>query len=421
MYEVDVASQMDAASQTDLHELHRGSGGSSTVALKVLRPELAASARERDRFLLEAERMQRVSHPALVQLLEAGLLPDGRPYLAMPLLDGETLASRVAHRPLPLATALQFFDAIARGVHALHAAGLVHRDIKPENVIIVDDGARAVLLDFGIAREVDGGETTTTTEGRVRGTPAYMAPERFFGAAATVSSDVYELAVLLYVMLTGALPWSVESSAAERLDPSDPRRARPDIPGAIATTVLRALSTRPEVRPVSAEAFADAMVRASRTTDDMTSEARRTEDLEVSVASATGARPVSDAKERRRRSYALPFGGAALLAVAGALVWSRGDVSRKAASDATAVLEADGTSAPASTSSDHAAIATSVQAEDAPSSENIVVGASNPRSAPPPAPARPARSSASPVERSTPSSLPTASTRRREDWFEDRR
>src|SRR5262249_45378771 len=146
------------------------------VALKVLRAELAPSERERRRFLEEAERMQRVEDAGLVALLEAGLLPDGRPFLAMPLLEGGTLAAGLNQGPLPTATALRYFGILARAVHALHAAGMVHRDVKPENVMLVRDGdtdgdtARPVLLDFGIARDIDDDTTTTTAEGRVRGT-----------------------------------------------------------------------------------------------------------------------------------------------------------------------------------------------------------------------------------------------------------
>jgi serine/threonine protein kinase len=266
-----------------------GDDGTS-VALKVLRTELAASDRERDRFLREAKRMQRLSHPSLVPLLTAGVLPDGRPYLTMPLLHGETIIKRVRRTgAMPMGEALHLFDTITGAVEALHAGGLVHRDIKPENVIIEADasgGSRAVLLDFGIAADLDGDPTTTTIEGRLRGTPAYMAPERFFGAAATVRSDVYELTVLLYVMLTGKLPWSSEASASDRLDPADPRLARPEIPGALSAAMLRALSTRPEMRPESAASLAEIVTRAANEGPDP-EPARFTTDIDVRAMPVT--------------------------------------------------------------------------------------------------------------------------------------
>ena len=236
------------------------SGEGEIVALKVLRAELAPSERERRRFLEESERMQRVTHPGLVRLLDAGLLPDGRPFLAMPRLEGETLAARLRRGPIPVRTAVRWFAILARAVHALHEAGMVHRDIKPENVILEEDGP--VLLDFGIARDLDDeSASTTTVEGRVRGTPAYMAPERFFGAPASVRSDVYELAVVLYMMLVGRLPWGSEKNVTERLDPKSPEEASADVNAALAAVILRALSTRPEVRPASAEALAAETLR----------------------------------------------------------------------------------------------------------------------------------------------------------------
>ncbi len=265
-----------------------GSGGSSTVydvtgereatthyALKVLREDQALSDGERQRFFDEAARMRKVEHPALVPLVEAGELPDGRPYLLMPRISGETLARRVARGPLSTDEAVRHVGALADGLAALHAAGMVHRDVKPENIVVqhgVPD--RAMLLDFGIAREIEGASGTTTARGHVRGTPAYMAPERFFGAPASVSSDVYELGVVFYMMLTGRLPWSAEAYAAERLNPRSPEEA--GVPRALAIVCLRALCTRPEMRPQSAEAFAAAVRDAAlepsqvvRTTADL--------------------------------------------------------------------------------------------------------------------------------------------------------
>lgn len=252
-----------------------------TIALKVLRAELAPSERERRRFLEEADRMQRLEAPGVVKLLEAGVLPDGRPYLAMPLLDGETLAARLRRGPLPAETAVRYFDVLARAVHALHAAGMVHRDVKPENVMVVDDAP--VLLDLGLARDIDDDATTTTLEGRVRGTPAYMAPERFFGAPAGVRSDVYELGVVLYTMLVGRLPWGSEKNVAERLNPTSPRDAGADVSSSLATVILRALSTRPEMRPAGAEELARDVAAAAA---DLSSASRRTVDVEIAPAPA---------------------------------------------------------------------------------------------------------------------------------------
>ena len=137
----------------------------------------------------------------------------------------------------------------ARRRHAaLHEAGLLHRDLKPENVFLPNDGG-AKLLDFGIAKDISAPSSTTTQAGVARGTPATMAPERFFGAPASESSDVYELALLLYAMLVGHLPWADTTDASVRLDPVSPIDAGAGVSKKLSVEIMRALSTRPERRP----------------------------------------------------------------------------------------------------------------------------------------------------------------------------
>ena len=232
------------------------------VALKVLREE-RADERDRARFLAEAALLASIDHPGVVKVLGAGLLPDGRPYLAMERLAGRTLAERIARGPLPPVAAVRLFRQVAAAVAALHARGLVHRDIKPENVFLA--GARAVLLDFGIAVSEDAPASTVTRDGTVRGTPATMAPERFFGAPATTATDAYELAVLFYAMVTGRLPWNEVADLAGRLGPPPPSRHGAVLPEAAETALMRALSTRPEIRPSVGELAAAITLRRSRT------------------------------------------------------------------------------------------------------------------------------------------------------------
>jgi len=157
--------------------------GHREVALKVLRADDVPTESSRTKFLAEARILASIEHPSVVKVLSFGELPDGRPYLAMEKLDGETLAARIARGPLPLADALSVFEQIAHAVEALHQRGLIHRDLKPENVFLVAGGEYAVLLDFGIAKDLEAGASTVTQEGLVRGTPAYMAPERSRRAA----------------------------------------------------------------------------------------------------------------------------------------------------------------------------------------------------------------------------------------------
>jgi serine/threonine protein kinase/tetratricopeptide (TPR) repeat protein len=230
-----------------------GEGGTSVVyaahrageelALKVLRDDIDLTDNERKRFLAEADRLSRLSHPGVIRVLDAGVLPDGRPYLALPLLKGESLAARLSRGGMPIAKALEHFYAACDAITALHRAGLLHRDLKPENFFLEDD--RIVLLDFGIARDPDATASTSTQQGQVRGTPAYMAPERFFGVAATEASEVYELAATLHVMLSGALPWQNGADLDARLDP----KLSPAISPKIAAVLRGALAVRAEVRP----------------------------------------------------------------------------------------------------------------------------------------------------------------------------
>jgi serine/threonine protein kinase len=223
----------------------------------VLHPSLVGTGRERAQFLGEAKRLQQITHPSVVKVFAVGELPDGRPYLAMERLEGETLAAVIARGALSIALALSLFEELAHAVDALHAQGLVHRDLKPENVFIVG-GRHAVLLDFGIAKDLASPASTTTQEGNVRGTPAYMAPERFFGQPAGIATDVYELALVLYVMLAGRLPWDNLMDPEARLAP----RSIEGLAEPLDIEIRRALSTRAQNRPSGAAALLEA-IRAS--------------------------------------------------------------------------------------------------------------------------------------------------------------
>jgi serine/threonine protein kinase len=240
--------------------VYDASWGPRRVALKVLHASLVGTGKERAQFLTEAQRLQQIMHPSVVKVLAVGQLPDGRPYLAMERLEGETLASVIARGALPPARALEMFGDLCAAVQALHDQGLVHRDLKPENVFVVAD-RHAVLLDFGIAKDLDAPASTTTQEGNVRGTPAYMAPERFFGQAAGIATDVYELALVLYAMLAGRLPWDNVADPEARLQPRSLCELA-SVSEALDVEIRRALSTRVQNRPPSAMSLLEA-VRAS--------------------------------------------------------------------------------------------------------------------------------------------------------------
>jgi serine/threonine-protein kinase len=290
-----------------------GEGGSGTVyaarwghrsvALKVLRKSLLTSEAERSRFLDEARKLSDVTHAGVVKVMGFGKLDDGRPYLVMERLEGEVLSDRLRQGPMELELALSIFDQIVSAVSTLHEQGLIHRDIKAENIFLVEGGEYAVLLDFGIAKQEGEPMSTVTREGGVRGTPAYMAPERFFGNAANVRTDIYELAVVLYAMVTGRLPWEDAADPVGRLNPVRPSDIGVKLPGNLETEILQALSTRAETRPESVaelgrkvrEAAAACGIRIRRRTADM---AVTTERITREV-SATGPTAEMDAVSYR--------------------------------------------------------------------------------------------------------------------------
>ncbi len=253
-----------------------GEGGSATVyaavrdatsvALKVPHATDSLTPKEQRRFLQEAEMLARVHHPAIIEVLDAGTLPDGRPFVAMPRHDGETLADRLERGPMDRQHALGLFHELADAVAVLHDEGLLHRDLKPENILLVDAERHVKLLDFGIAKDVAAPASTTTQAGMTRGTPAVMAPERFFGSPASIGTDIYELAVVLYVMLVGRLPWP-DSDAAARLAPALPADLGVTLPSSLSDAMMQSLSTRPEVRPASVREFAARIREAALSTE----------------------------------------------------------------------------------------------------------------------------------------------------------
>lgn len=272
--------------------------GPRRVALKVLHPSLIGTGRERAQFLTEAQRLQQIMHPSVVKVLALGQLPDGRPYLAMERLNGETLASVLARGALPLDRAVALFRELCSAVAALHAQGLIHRDLKPENVFVVD-GQHAVLLDFGIAKDISAPASTTTQEGNVRGTPAYMAPERFFGNPAGIATDIYELALVLYIMLAGRLPWDEVADPEARLAPRPLVDLAP-VSEALDVEIRRALSTRAQNRPSSATALLEA-VEASASAEGAEPEAASTARLRSGAQEIVAATPA--AKQPTERDH----------------------------------------------------------------------------------------------------------------------
>ncbi|MCK9249178.1 MAG: serine/threonine protein kinase [Solirubrobacteraceae bacterium] len=237
--------------------LARREGEDAPVALKLLKPEVAADAEVSRRFAHELRHAAAVRDRHLVGLLDHGDL-DGRPYLVLPYLPGGSLAGRIERDGrLPVRDVVRTAVAVGRGLGALHAAGIVHRDVKTANVLLDADG-RALLGDLGLARGT--GDSRLTAVGRVVGTVEYLAPESLRTGEAGPPADVYALGCVAYACLVGRTPFAGRSFfdlAGAHLDedPADPSLVRDDLPDGFAEATLTALAKDPARRP-SATAYA---------------------------------------------------------------------------------------------------------------------------------------------------------------------
>ena len=218
------------------------------VALKRLAENLARDDDLRARFQREARLAARLAHPNVVRIYDVGVDEDGRPFIAMEFVDGETLAELLARRgPLPPDEVAALGVQACRALAAAHAAGLVHRDVKPQNLILRRDGVLK-LGDFGIAFGLEG--TRLTIAGTVLGTAAYLAPEQARGEEVTAAADIYGLGAVLYELLTGhppRMPATLAELAATEAIP-----APQDAPAKLARIVMRCLEPAADDRPVSA-------------------------------------------------------------------------------------------------------------------------------------------------------------------------
>ncbi|HZZ78490.1 MAG TPA: ABC transporter substrate-binding protein [Gemmataceae bacterium] len=246
------------------------------VALKVMKPDIASDELSRQRFEREARATAAVKSDFIVVIHDVDQ-HDNVPYLAMELLRGEPLDRWLGHRlGVNLQLALRIGIEIARGLAAAHEKGLVHRDIKPGNIWLESDDRletgkppihrfRVKILDFGLARnEQEGGNLTQT--GLVLGTPAYMAPEQAEGINVDARSDLFSLGCVLYELVTGQVPFGGANTMAILMavamrDPKPAAQINPDLPPALSDLITSLLSKRPEDRPTSARAVADALER----------------------------------------------------------------------------------------------------------------------------------------------------------------
>lgn len=215
------------------------------VALKVLKPIEGIGLL--DRFDREARLMARVEHPNVVRVLDYGVLHEKSPCIVMEFIEGEPLDALLERDgALPWPRAVEVVQALLSGLGALHAQGIIHRDVKTSNVMMTRAG-EVKLTDLGIARPTDPSTTRLTGTGLLIGTPAYMAPELLVGEVASVATDHYAAAMMLYELVTGDLPLDggtargVMRRLREEPTPAVAPLDRPALPGALVTLLADAL------------------------------------------------------------------------------------------------------------------------------------------------------------------------------------
>ncbi|MCU0253765.1 MAG: serine/threonine-protein kinase [Acidobacteria bacterium] len=253
-----------------VYEVRREEGGfRQTAALKLLRRGAWDGEAVR-RFAQERQILALLAHPAIASLLDGGVAPDGRPYLVVELVRGLPITLHAARRDLDLRARLRLVAVVARAVGAAHRRLVVHRDIKPSNILVDDSGAPK-LLDFGIARVLADdfpGESPRTRPAQRLLTPEYASPEQVLGRPVTVASDIYQLGLLLFEMLTGQRAQPLDSGAigdiAQTVCFREPPRPSQVVPRAslprardLDAIVGRALRKEPEQRYTSCDALAD--------------------------------------------------------------------------------------------------------------------------------------------------------------------
>jgi serine/threonine-protein kinase len=205
------------------------------------------------RFVREARAAAGLHHPNVCPIYDVGEI-DGHHYLCMRYVVGRQLAEVVSPgNPLPVAEAARIVRTVALAMHAAHARGTIHRDLKPANILL-DDRGEPVVMDFGLARREESGDTPLSLDGEMMGTPAYMPPEQAAGEVAAMgpASDVYSLGVVLYELLVGEPPFAGEGLglvAQITFDPPPPPSTRrPGLDAKWDAVVLKALAKKPGER-----------------------------------------------------------------------------------------------------------------------------------------------------------------------------
>lgn len=248
-------------------------------ALKVINPELLGDQLFVKRFMQEAVIARKLDHPNAVRVDDIDESEDGRPFMVMEYIEGESLKSLIqSGGSLPLSRVCSIIKQVAAALDAAHHLGMVHRDIKPANIVLIQtpEGEQAKVLDFGIAKfkkaHGESSEMTLTGTDVVIGTPQYMSPEQAIGKRGDDldgRSDIYSLGVVMYQMLAGSLPFKADTTMGLLLahissPPKPLLEARPDleIPPSLAAVVMKCLEKNPAARPQTGAALVEELDRA---------------------------------------------------------------------------------------------------------------------------------------------------------------
>jgi HAMP domain-containing protein len=254
------------------------------VAIKFLHASLCADDEYRARFVREARAAGGLSHPNIVIVHDVGEI-DGRPYMAMELIEGVSLADEIEkHKTMPIRDVVVMGMQLARALDYAHQRGIVHRDIKPGNIMRLAGSQTIKVTDFGIAHMDDRGEDTDaasrTRIGDVLGTPQYMSPEQTNGEKLDGRSDLFSTGIVLYQMLTGRRPFRGDSliAVATRIASEDPppiTKQRPDVPASLRRVVDRCLAKQPSNRFQTGRELSDALAKVLAELDEIAREKNR--------------------------------------------------------------------------------------------------------------------------------------------------
>ena len=341
-----------------------------TVALKVLSDGVVNDPDRRRRFLREARLAASLTHPNIATVHDVGETDDGHIYIAMELVTGHSLRRRLESGPLGATTAVRIAKDLTRALIKAHKVGIVHRDLKPDNVMVSDE-LEVKVLDFGLAKPVaqplarDAPRelaSVVTEDGRVVGTPGYMAPEQAAGRAVDARTDIFAVGVVLYEAATGVRPFRGESAmdviiATARDEPARPSAVEAGIGGALDRVILRCLEKNADARYGDATELLSALEELGELDEKRTGEAKtgtltataeKSKDLATQASLLGTTRGVDKAARRPRVVVAIAVGGAiAVLAAVGArylrttttTTASAVPASASAAPSATAITE----------------------------------------------------------------------------------